>query len=64
MYLIINFFASSFYFEILRWIGVMIIRNAVRRKENAEQNEQNPHWIDKQLAKLVTSVGRIDRIKD
>tara|TARA_B100000965_G_scaffold363663_1_gene346631 strand:- start:446 stop:1855 length:1410 start_codon:yes stop_codon:yes gene_type:complete len=50
--------------EPFRWIGAMIIRNAVRRKENAEQNELNPNWIDKQLAKLATSVGRVDRIKD
>ena len=50
--------------EPFRWIGAMIIRNAVRRKEYAEQNELNPSWIDKQLAKLATSVGRVDRIKD
>ena len=50
--------------EPFRWIGAMIIRNAVRRKENAEQNELNPNWIDKQLAKLATSVGRVDRFKD
>ncbi len=50
--------------EPFRWIGAMIIRNAVRRKENAEQEERGPSWIDKKLAKLATSVGRVDRIKD
>ena len=50
--------------EPFRWIGAMLIRNAVRRKENAEQEERNPSWIDKQLAKLATSVGRVDRVKD
>ncbi len=50
--------------EPFRWIGAMIIRNAVRRKENAEQEEKNPSWIDKKLAKLATSVGRVDRVKD
>jgi len=50
--------------EPFRWIGAMIIRNAVRRKENAEQEERNPSWIDKKLAKLATSVGRVDRVKD
>ena len=50
--------------EPFRWIGAMIIRNAVRRKENAEQEERNPSWVDKQLAKLATSVGRVDRVKD
>ena len=50
--------------EPFRWIGAMIIRNAVRRKENAEQEEKSPSWIDKKLAKLATSVGRVDRVKD
>ena len=50
--------------EPFRWIGSILIRNAVRRKENAEQEERNPSWIDKQLAKLATSVGRVDRVKD
>ena len=38
----------------------MIIRNAVRRKENAQEKEINPKWIDKQLAKIAVSVGRVD----
>ena len=42
------------------WLGAMIIRNAVRRKENNQENEINPSWIDKQLAKLAISVGRVD----
>jgi len=50
--------------EPFRWIGAMIIRNAVRRKENAEQQEKNPIWLDKKLAKLATSIGRVDRVKD
>ena len=50
--------------EPFRWIGSIIIRNAVRRKEKAEQNDRNPNWIDQQLAKLATSIGRVDRIKD
>ena len=50
--------------EPFRWVGAMIIRNAVRRKENAEQQERSPSWIDKKLAKLATSVGRVDRVKD
>ncbi len=50
--------------EPFRWIGAILIRNAVRRKENAEQEERSPSWVDKQLAKLATSVGRVDRVKD
>ncbi len=26
--------------------------------------DRNPNWIDQQLAKLATSIGRVDRIKD
>tara|TARA_Y100000996_G_scaffold339883_1_gene276900 strand:- start:140 stop:1549 length:1410 start_codon:yes stop_codon:yes gene_type:complete len=50
--------------EPFRWIGAIIIRNAVRRKENAEQHDRNPSWIDKKLSKLATSIGRVDKIKD
>ena len=46
--------------EPIRWFGAIIIRNAIRRKENAEQQEIKPWWIDKQLAKLATSIGRVD----
>ncbi len=35
-----------------------------RRKLNAEQEERSPNWIDKKLAKLATSIGRVDRLKD
>ena len=38
----------------------MIIRNAVRRKENDQEDGKNPKWIDKKLAKLALSVGRVD----
>ncbi len=38
----------------------MIIRNAVRRKEKLQEQEKRPWWIDNQLAKLATSVGRVD----
>ena len=50
--------------EPFRWLGAMIIRNAVRRKESAQEKEINPNWIDKQLAKLATSVGRVDPKKN
>ncbi len=46
--------------EPFRWIGAMIIRNAVRRKEKLQEQEKRPWWIDKQLAKLAVSVGRVD----
>ena len=46
--------------EPFRWLGAMIIRNAVRRKEKLQEQEKRPRWIDKQLAKLAVSVGRVD----
>ena len=47
--------------EPFRWIGAITIRNAVRRKERAEDINKKPLWIDKKLASLATNVGRIDR---
>ena len=46
--------------EPIRWLGAMIIRNAVRRREKLQEQEKRPWWIDNQLAKLATSVGRVD----
>ena len=46
--------------EPFRWLGAIIIRNAVRRKEKKQEMGKNPLWIDKQLAKLAVSVGRVD----
>ena len=46
--------------EPFRWLGAMVIRNAVRRKEKNQEIGKNPLWIDKQLAKLAVSVGRVD----
>ena len=46
--------------EPFRWLGAMVIRNAVRRKEKNQEMGKKPLWIDKQLAKLAVSVGRVD----
>jgi len=50
--------------EPFRWIGAITIRNAVRRKERAEDRNKKPWWIDQKLAKLATSVGRVDYRKN
>ena len=42
--------------EPFRWLGAMIIRNAVRRKEKLQEQEKKSWWIDNQLAKLAVSV--------
>lgn len=49
--------------EPFRWLGAMVIRNAVRRKEKNQEIGKNPLWIDIQLAKLATSIGRVDKTK-
>ena len=47
--------------EPFRWIGAIAIRNAVRRKEKAEESNKVASWIDIQLANLATSLGRVDK---
>ena len=49
--------------EPFRWIGAMTIRNAVRRKERAEDLNKKPFWLEVQLSKLATSIGRVDKTK-
>jgi len=46
--------------EPFRWLGAMVIRNAVRRKEKNQEIGKNPMWIDKQIAKIAVSIGRVD----
>ena len=46
--------------EPFRWLGAMIIRNAIRRKESDQEEGKDPKWFDKQLAKIAVSVGRVD----
>ena len=41
-----------------------MVRDAVRRKEHAEDVGQKPMWIDKQLAKLAGAAGKADKITD
>ncbi|MGF1718605.1 FAD-dependent oxidoreductase [Vibrio kyushuensis] len=48
--------------EPIRWIGAMMVRDAVRRKEEAEDNEQTPMVWDKWLAKLAGPAGKTDKV--
>lgn len=48
--------------EPFRWTGAMMVRNAVRRKEEAEDNEQTPFIWDKWLAKLAGPAGKADKL--
>ncbi|MEC9091965.1 MAG: FAD-dependent oxidoreductase [Planctomycetota bacterium] len=47
--------------EPVRWFGAMLIRNAIRRKERAEDSGRKPFWLDKQLAKLANAVAKTDQ---
>lgn len=48
--------------EPFRWCGAMMVRNAVRRKEEAEDCEQKPRIWDKWLAKLAGAAGKADKV--
>lgn len=47
--------------EPFRWTGAMLVRNAIRRKEAAEDAGKTPLWLDKQLAKLANAAGKADK---
>lgn len=47
--------------EPIRWIGALTVRNAIRRKESAEDKGKAPRWIDCQLAKFAASAGKADK---
>jgi len=48
--------------EPFRWTGAMMVRNAVRRKEEAEDNDKTPFIWDKWLAKLAGPAGKADKL--
>ena len=47
--------------EPFRYYGALMVRNAIRRKEKAEDLEKNPLWIDKQFAKFAKAAGKADK---
>ncbi|WP_305844462.1 FAD-dependent oxidoreductase [Photobacterium leiognathi] len=52
---------GSFPPEPIRWCGAMMVRDGVRRKESAEDNDKAPFWLDKQLAKFANAAGKADK---
>ncbi|WP_318416353.1 FAD-dependent oxidoreductase [Photobacterium leiognathi] len=52
---------GSFPPEPIRWCGAMMVRDAIRRKESAEDNDKAPFWLDKQLAKFANAAGKADK---
>lgn len=53
---------GSFPPEPIRWLGALVVRNAVRRKEAAEDEERKPNIWDKWLAKLAGAAGKADKM--
>ena len=48
--------------EPFRWLGAMVVRDAVRRKEAAEDREERPRRMDKWLSKLAAAAGKADKL--
>ena len=44
-----------------RYAGSIVVRNAIRRKERAEDRGQTPRWLDRQLSKLANAAGKSDK---
>ncbi|GAD80260.1 FAD-dependent oxidoreductase [Vibrio ezurae] len=47
--------------EPIRWMGAMMVRDAVRRKEGAEDDDRSPLIVDRWLAKLAGPAGKADK---
>lgn len=46
--------------EPLRYVGSILVRNAIRRKESAEDRGRTPRRLDVALARLAASAGKAD----
>jgi putative aminophosphonate oxidoreductase len=47
--------------EPVRWLGAMTVRNAIRRKEAAEDAGRAPRWLDTRLARFAAAAGKADK---
>ncbi|MBS0508833.1 MAG: FAD-dependent oxidoreductase [Proteobacteria bacterium] len=47
--------------EPLRYVGSIVVRNAIRRKEAAEDAGRAPWWLDRQLSRLANAAGKSDK---
>jgi hypothetical protein len=47
--------------EPLRYIGSIVVRNAIRRKERAEDEQRTPWLVDRLLSKLANAAGKADK---
>ncbi|WP_160109777.1 FAD-dependent oxidoreductase [Pseudomonas izuensis] len=47
--------------EPIRYLGSLMVRNAVRRKERAEDHNRRPSRLDVRLAKFAAAAGKADK---
>ncbi|MCH2183075.1 MAG: FAD-dependent oxidoreductase [Mariniblastus sp.] len=47
--------------EPIRWLGSIAVRNAIRRKEQAEDAGRKTAWLDRQLAKFARAAVKTDK---
>lgn len=47
--------------EPIRYIGSLMVRNAIRRKERAEDENRQPWMIDRMLSQLANAAGKSDK---
>ena len=47
--------------EPLRFMGSIVVRNAIRRKERAEDEDRQPWLADRMLSKLASAAGKADK---
>jgi len=47
--------------EPVRYVGSIVVRNAIRRKEQAEDENRKPWMVDRMLSKLANAAGKSDK---
>ncbi|UVM24094.1 FAD-dependent oxidoreductase [Pseudomonas wadenswilerensis] len=47
--------------EPIRYLGSLMVRNAIRRKEQAEDNGHRPRHLDVRLARFAAAAGKADK---
>lgn len=47
--------------EPVRYLGSILVRNAIRRKERDEDHERSPAWLDRKLATFAAAAGKADK---
>ncbi|CAB3760389.1 hypothetical protein B7G54_34945 [Burkholderia puraquae] len=47
--------------EPIRYVGAHVVRNAIRRKERAEDESRQPSVVDTWLAKFASAAGKADK---